>query len=315
VTPVAPSRLTVVRPGARLLGALPSGAVQAVLAPVLRSFPAKFGMPRGGARGPAATMAYREAYPAADVQSFLRAWTKSRAAGMALALTYLARQGSGRAGGIARCDSEGGSGPEVIAFLHTSIDPVPVLSLLDRSRVSDYRWVMWPVHRGPETADEWKDERDFLLRLGSVSPELEAILLPVTTPGWLQTAIRHLRNGGRVLVAADAPFDGKRDAQTTVSVGQTGFPLAPTIELLARLGRAELRVLLPTRARGSTWVVDTRAADSAEELARSLSAWIAGHPMEWAGWPFIANRRRLFAIRDGTSASAWSELRADWLHT
>jgi hypothetical protein len=292
--------------GARLFAALPAGPTQKVTARLLRRFPTTYGMPRGGARAPAVVTAYGKAYPERDATRFVHEWSAARAEAMAQALYFLAQRTARGRSDVARTDSDGGPGGAVIAFLHTGIDPVPAMAMLDmfhQNAGPTYRWVMWPVHRGPETAQRWKDERDFLLRVGFMPPEIEDTLLPVTTADWFPTAIRHLRRGGRLLIAADAPFDGLRDAEVLVKVGQTSFPLTPAIELLRKLGRSSLRVLLPRRGKDGAWIANAVPVDSAEDMADAISRWIDSHPLDWAGWPFIVARRQLPKVRDGSSLS------------
>jgi hypothetical protein len=299
----ADTRLTEMGLIARVAAALPPAPVQAVATRGLHLFPTTYGLPRGGARDRAVRAAYHEAFPDADVDSFVRAWSRSRARGMAFALTFLARQSKGPGGAIAACDDAPLSGPAVIAFLHTSIDPVPVMALLESGPLEQYRWVMWPAHRGPETAQRWKDERDFMLRLGSTSAALDAILLDVSTPNWLPEAVRHLRRGGRILIAADAPFDGDRGSDLSVTVGGARLPLTSTMETLARLGGGGLYLLVPDRPQPGTRRIDLRPVGAGDELAQGIGEWIASQPLEWAGWPFITDRRQLHKIRNGTSAS------------
>ncbi len=291
------------RAGARLLSALPSAPVVALTARVLHRFPTTYGMPRGGARVTAAVAGYREAFPEANAEDFLRAWSNNRAKGLAFTIAFLARKTAGRSGGLAHSGSDGGRGAAVVVFIHTNIDPVPVMALLDASPQNDYLWAMFPVNRGPETNQRWKDDRDVLLSLGSLPPQLEEILLSVTSPSWLPTAIRHLRNGGRVLIAADSAFDGDREAEVAITVGDARLPLTPAIEMLARLGRADLHLLLPELKRDGPVPVETRPVSSASELADLISRWIAAHPLDWAGWPFIAARRKMSTVRNGTSIS------------
>jgi hypothetical protein len=177
------------------------------------------------------------------------------------------------------------------------------MALLESGPLEQYRWVMWPAHRGPETAQRWKDERDFMLRLGSTSAALDAILLDVSTPNWLPEAVRHLRRGGRILIAADAPFDGDRGSDLSVTVGGARLPLTSTMETLARLGGGGLYLLVPDRPQPGTRRIDLRPVGAGDELAQGIGEWIASQPLEWAGWPFITDRRQLHKIRNGTSAS------------
>jgi hypothetical protein len=192
----------------------------------------------------------------------------------------------------------------VMVFLHTSIDPLPVMALLQTSPPKNYRWVMWPVHHGPETAENWKDERSFLLRFGAPSPDIEAMLLSVLDRGWLATAITHLRAGGRILIAADAPFDGGREATDVITVGQAQLPLTPVIETLARVGKADLRLLLPQPAGRQSWQVNATPVNSVGDLTERIGGWIQAHPLDWAGWPFLTARRQMSQIRERRDGSS-----------
>jgi len=280
--------------GIRLASTLPEETARAILAPGLVRFPQLWGLEVGGQRVKHATQAYRQAFPASSEKRFAEEWMRARGEAMAAVLPFLARWARGRPSSRITPAADlqlPEKGPVLIAALHYSIDPAVQLSCMAAATRDDFIWPVYPFHAGVE------DDRELWLGGTTAPHSVTHMLRSITSPDWILDAAGHLRCGGAVFLAMDAPFDRNRRARHSIQIGEANMPLAPSIELLAALGGVRLFFASPRRQGPHSWTVDLQPADDVEELAQAAAAWISDHSLEWAGWPHILWREQAVSMR------------------
>lgn len=289
----------------RTLPWFPERTNQLAMGEAFARWPGLWGMTPSGARFQGSRRALERAFPDEDVDRLLSEWVRARGRGMGACVNYLARWAKGRPSRLIRPTPEFGlpDGPCVFAFLHYSIDPIVHLACMSAAPGRRVRCVNYPIQ------PEIEDDRELWLAGAEIPPEIAEMLLMVTDPRWVATGIDHLREGGAIFMALDAPFDAYRPAMTTIPVGRTQLPLAPSVELFADVEDVQLVLAWPYPGSRGSWMLDVRQAASVEELAGLAGEWIESHLEHWAGLPFLAwrhdatvmreNVRRLRARADG----------------
>lgn len=281
--------------GRSVLPLLPERPSQRVMGAVLGRWPQLWGLSEtdkglGGAR-----RAFELAFPDQDVEEFLARWVQARSQGMATSLNYLARWIRGRDSRLVQLapQIQMPKGPHVVAFLHYSIDPTAQLACLPgREDDLSVRWPFYPMEGGVE------DDRELWLAGGAVPPHITEMLLSITDPRWLSVAVSHLREGGTVFIAIDAPYDSNSSARNWVLVGQARLPIAPSIEMFSRIEDVQLTFAWPRQESRSSWLIDAKRVDDVDELAQLAGAWIEAHHEHWAGWPFVVWREKTMTMRE-----------------
>lgn len=265
---------------------------------MLRRWPGLWGMFCEGKRVHATRQAYRQAFPHEDADAFMAEWIAARGDDLAASMIHMARVAAGRRSrllcGESRIESEVGQ-PSVIAILHYSIDPVLSLALLRANPMHSFRLPMYPFLPTVE------DDRALWFAHCTIPAHIERTLLPVTASAWLIETVRHLEGGGDVIVAIDAPFDGKRPSATQLQIGDIGMPLAASVELLIERTGAQLLFASPKPSPQRTWSPQLEAVADTSELAVLARRWIETHPLSWAGWPFLLWREPSVSMRRNVS--------------
>jgi hypothetical protein len=187
--------------------------------------------------------------------------------------------------------------PCVVTYLHCAIDPAMQIALLASNRRHLFRWVVFPTQPGEPL--RWGGERERALFLGGRAiPEwISETLLCVTEPSWPIDALSHIRHGGSILIALDAPLESSRPPVASLRIGQATMPISPAIDLLASAGGARLVFVWPERRSDDSWAL--RCADFADmtALAAAASRWIDGHRVVWGGWPYLTWRLKATELR------------------
>ena len=284
--------------GQRILPLVPEPVGRGALTGVLRRWPSLWGMFDDSKRLRAARHAYQLAFPGEDAEDFTTQWLASRGAGLAASLTHMARESAGRSSRMIDGGSEihiADDGPCVIALLHYSIDPVLGLTLLAANPERDFRWPLYPPQPGVE------DDRALWLAGRRIPEAIERALLPITASSWLVDAVRHVKDGGDLFIAMDAPFDRRRSPTTFLRIGQVALPLAASIELLARRTEAQLLFAWPEAQPGKTWILHLDGVADTHELAAAATRWIEENRCHWAGWPYLRWRENSVAMRRNVS--------------
>jgi hypothetical protein len=290
------NRLRLVRVGKRILPFVPEQASRAGLARLLRRTPEMWGWSTESERRRYACRSYRCAFPQEDYSAFMSELIAQKASGLATSITYLTRKDPHRTGHNWKAAlSLSNDAPCLITYLHYTIDPLAQLVFLAHNPHFDWRWAVFPIQPGEEL--RWEDERALLLADSDVSPRIAERFLSVTHAGWLVNAVRHMRRGGSVLIAMDAPLDSRRVPSAALDVGCTSMPLSPAIEVLARERGVRLIFLWPEEVRPHTWALRCSEWSDPTQLAAAASRWIAEHPTQWAGWPYVTWRHSPVEMR------------------
>jgi hypothetical protein len=278
----------------RTLPWLPEWSNQLVMGGAFSRWPGLWGLTASSARFQESRLTLERAFPDQDVDRLLSEWVRARGRGMGVCVNYLARWKKGRPTRLIRPTPGFGlpDGPCVFAFLHYSIDPVVQLACMSAAPGRSVRCVTYPIQ------PEIEDDRELWLAGAEIPPEIAEMLLKVTDPRWVATGIDHLREGGAIFMALDAPFDAYRPAMTTIPVGQTQLPLAPSVELFADVDDVQLVLAWPYPGPRGSWMLDVRRAASVDELAGLAEEWIELHLEHWAGLPFLTWRLDAPAMRD-----------------
>ncbi|HET8814605.1 MAG TPA: hypothetical protein VFM51_06585 [Solirubrobacterales bacterium] len=183
----------------------------------------------------------------------------------------------------------------MFAALHYSIDPLVQLACMSAAPDRRIRCANYPMQPGVE------DDRELWLTGTETPPRIAETLLQITDPRWVTTGIDHLREGGTIFMAVDAPFDGNRPASTTIRAGRSRLPLTPSVELFAEVENVRLVLAWPYPRSKRSWALDARQAASVEELAGLAGEWIGSHPEHWAGWPYLLWRENATAMRENVT--------------
>lgn len=281
----------------RTLPWLPEKPTQVAMGGAFARWPGLWGLTPSGARFRGSRQAFERAFPDQDVDRLLSEWVMARGRGMATCVTYLSRWSKGRRSRIIHPAPgfELPDGPCVFAFLHYSIDPLVQLACLAAAPGRRVRYANYPMQ------PEIEDDRELWLAGAEIPAEIDEMLLMVTDPRWVATGIDHLREGGTIFMALDAPFDAYRPAMTTIPVGRTHLPLAPSVELFAGVEDVRLVLAWPYPRSRTSWTLDVRQVGCVDELAGLAGEWIASHQEHWAGLPFLAWRGTATAMRENVS--------------
>jgi hypothetical protein len=281
-----------------LLVISPERLGRAVVASTLRRFPGLWGWSEKSYRRRFECSAYRHAHPGDDAEAFLTKAIHLRAMGYATSMTYMARTQAGRDSALIAPVALP-AGPCVIAYLHYAIDPAMQLSLLAANRDRAFRWVVYPQSPPgrPPRGELRHDFRHNVWLSGSSIPDAIAkTFLYVTDPSWLLAAVRHVRAGGIMLIALDAPVDARRPASAFLTVGQARVPVSPAIDLLARKG-VRLLFVSPELGRDGTWTVRYEQVEDTAALAAAASRWIDANRFYWTSWTSLMLRREATKLR------------------
>jgi hypothetical protein len=281
-----------------LLAISPERLGRAVLAGTLRRFPGLWGWSEKSYRRRFECSAYRHAHPHDDAEAFLNRAIRLRATAYATSMTYMARTQAGRHSSLI-VPAALPTGPCVIAYLHYAIDPALQLSLLAANRDREFRWVVYPQSPPgrPPRGELRRDFRHNLWLSGSSIPDaIEETFLHVTDPSWLLAAVRHVRGGGSMLIALDAPVDARRSASAFLTVGQAQVPVSPAIDVLARKG-ATLLFVSPELGPGGAWTLRYEQVEEAAALAAAASRWIDANRSYWTSWTSLMLRRGATKLR------------------
>jgi hypothetical protein len=284
-----------------LLAIFPERAARAVLASTLRRFPGLWGWSEKSYRRRFESSAYLRAHPREDADAFLARAIDLRATAYATSMTYMARTQAGRDSALIAPVALP-TGPCVIAYLHYAIDPAMQLSLLAANSDREFRWVVYPQSPPgrPPRGELRRDFRHNLWLSGSSIPDAIAkTFLYVTDPSWLLAAVRHVRGGGSMLIALDAPVDARRPASAFLSVGQARVPVSPAIDLLVGKG-VTLLFVWPELGRDGVWTSRYEKVDDTAALAAAAGRWIDVNRSHWTSWTSLMLRREATRLRTAT---------------
>ena len=282
-----------------LLRCLPERASRAALAKVLERCPQLWGWSSESDRWSATCRSYQRAFPREDAGSFTAEVVGARAHALATSAIYMARTQAGRGSGLLQplVLSSAEEMPCVVTYLHCAIDPAMQVALLASNRRRLFRWVVFPTQPGEPL--RWGGERERALLLGGRAiPEwIAETLLSVTEPSWPIDALSHIKHGGSILIALDAPLDSSRPPVASLRVGQATMPISPAIDLLVRAGGARLLFVWPERRSDDAWVLRCAHFANTTALAAAASRWIDGHRLIWGGWPYLTWRLKAVELR------------------
>jgi hypothetical protein len=281
----------------RALSRLPERCGRTILASVLRLCPGLWGWSTDGYRWRLTRSAYQDAFPHDDVDAFMTEIVMARASAFATSMTYLARTQADRHSDLIEplllADSD--ETPSIVTYLHYAIDPSLQVALLAANHSRDFRWVVYPPP--PHEPLRWEHEPDLYLAGSMIPHSIFETMLPVTESSWLITALRHVRYGGSILIALDAPVDSRRAPVAWVRVGQAAMPISPAIDLLAGVTDAQLLFVWPERRANNTWTLQCQHAADTTSLAATTSRWIDEHRIHWAGWSCLNSRVEAIEMR------------------
>jgi hypothetical protein len=280
--------------GTRLLPRLPERTTQRVLGRILGRWPELWGLSDDGEHVRSTRQAFRLAFPAEDADRFVQSWLTARGNALAISLDYMARWLVGRKSRMVRLRSSfrlQGPGPFVVVCLHYSLEPVIQLAVLAAHPDLSFRWPIYPVLPNIE------DYRVLWLSRSKLPSRVAITLLSIADAKWAVDVLAHLRGGGSLLMALDAPLDGHRRANTTIAIGELRVPIAPSIEIFVRMSGAQLVYASPRREPDGTWTLDLVHVADIEELAALAAEWILTHREEWAGWPYVVWREEAAEMR------------------
>jgi len=292
-----------------LLPHLPERWSRAVLANVLKRCPQLWGWSSKGDRRSVTRRSYQRAFPHDDARSFMAEVVSGRAHGLATSAVYIARTQAGRDSSLVEplVLSSAEEMPCVVTYLHCAIDPAMQIALLASNRRHLFRWVVFPTQPGEPL--RWGGERERALLLGgrAIPAWISETLLSVTEPSWPIDALSHIRQGGSVLIALDAPLESSRPPGASLRIGRATMPISPAIDLLARAGGARLLFVWPERRSDDSWALRCACFADTTALAAAASRWIDAHRVAWGGWPYLTWRvkatelRRIVADDDATT--------------
>lgn len=282
-----------------LLCNLPERWGRNVLAGALRRCPGLWGWSSKSDRRSFTRSSYRQAFPLEDAGDFVSEVLSARARALATGMTYMARTQAGRSSSLVRPLTLPGAGetPCIVTYLHCAIDPAIQLALLAANRGRPFRWVVFPTQPGEPL--RWGGERERALFLtGRAIPDwISETLLSVTASSWPIEALRHLRRGGSIFLALDAPLDSRREASASLAIGQARMPISPAIDLLAGASGAQLLLVWAERDIDDTWTLRCERFADTTALAAAASDWIDGNRAFWGGWPYLAWRLKATELR------------------
>lgn len=282
----------------QMLPVLPEALCRAALGGALSRWPALWGMFDEGKRVRATRQAYSLAFPDEDADAFIAEWVAARGDDLAASMIHMARVIAGRRSrllcGESRIAGDRGR-PSIVALLHYSIDPVLSLALMAANPIRSFRVPIYPFLPSVE------DDRALWIARCAIPVHIERALLPVTQSAWLIEALRHMEAGGDVIIAMDAPFDGKRASATSLRIGGITMPLAGSVELLVERTGAQLLFAAPMPVTKKVWSLQLEAVANTHELAETAARWIEAHQLSWAGWPFLLWRDPSVSMRCAVS--------------
>lgn len=285
------------------LSRCPEPCGRAILAAVLRLCPQLWGWAATDPRWRFTRTAYQDAFPHEDVEAFMTRIVMARASAFATSMTYLARTHAGRHSELIEpllLEDFAGT-PCIVAYLHYAIDPSLQLALIAANHSHRFRWVVYPPP--PHEPLRWQHGPDLYLA-GSVIPHaISDTLLPVTESSWVITALRHVKRGGSVLIALDAPVDSRRAPVAWLKVGQVAMPISPAIDLLAGVHGARLLFVWPERRANDTWTLRCQQVADTASLGATASRWIDEHRQFWGGWPCLTSRLQATEMRSRPTAA------------
>lgn len=281
----------------RALPRLPERPTQLAMGETFARWPGLWGLTASGKRVRTARQALERALPDQDVERLLAEWVRAKGRGMAACVNYLSRWTRRRPSRLIRPAPgfELPDGPCVVAALHYSIDPMVQLACMAAAPGRSVRCANYPMQPGVE------DDRELWLAGAETPSEITETLLSITDPRWVATGVEHLRQGGTLFMAIDAPFDANRPAATTITAGRSQLPLTPSVELFAAVEGVQLVLVSPQPRSRTTWTFDVRRAASVEELAGHAGEWIEAHREHWAGWPYLVWRENATAMRENVA--------------
>jgi hypothetical protein len=275
--------------GQQALPYLPERLSRALLEKALRPHPELWGWSTESDRRYFACESYRRAFPEEDAEAFLAAATGERARALATSLTYIARTQAGRRSGLIEPHGLEGSiqEPCIVAHLHYSIDPVIQLALLAANTRGRLKWAVYPAQ--PDGTFRREGERSLFLA-ATIPDSISEALLYVNEPSWLVAGLRHVKQGGSLLIALDSLLDSRRPSSASLSVGQATMPISPAIDLLAGIGGARLLFAWPEPRPNGTWNLHCDRFADLSSLAIAASRWIERNRVLWTGWPYLTWR-------------------------
>jgi hypothetical protein len=291
------ARLCLVPLVRRALARHPERCGRAIVASLLRLCPRLWGWSPSGNRWRLTRAAYQDAFPHESVDAFMTQIVTARAAGFATSMTYLARTQADRHSDLIQPLLLAGfdQTPCIVTYLHYAIDPSLQLSLLAANRGRDFRWIVYPPP--PHKPLRWEHEPDLYLAGSKIPRSIFETMLPVTDSSWLIAALRHVRRGGSILIALDAPVDSRRAPAAWIRVGRAAMPISPAIDLLASENHAQLLFAAPERQAKDTWALRCEPATDTTALAAAAGRWIDEHRTYWAGWSCLTSRLEAIEMR------------------
>jgi hypothetical protein len=188
-----------------------------------------------------------------------------------------------------------------VTYLHYVIDPSLQLALIAGNHNHRFRWVVYPPP--PHEPLRWGHGPDLYLAGSPIPHSIFNTLLPVSDSSWIITALRHVRHGGSVLIALDAPVNSRRAPVEWLRVGQTAMPISPAIDLLAGEDGARLLFVWPQRRANDTWAVQCQQVADTAALGSTASRWIDEHRLDWGGWPCLTSRLAATDMRRSPTAA------------
>jgi hypothetical protein len=247
--------------------------------------------------------AYQDAFPHEDLEAFMTEIVMARSRAFATSMTYLARTQAGRHSDLIEplLLRDFDETPCIVTYLHYAIDPSLQLALIAANHSHDFRWVVYPPP--PHEPLRWGHGPDLYLAGSGIPQSIRETLLPVTESSWMITALRHVRRGGSVLIALDAPVDSRRAPVAWLRVGQAAMPISPAIDLLASAHGAQLLFVSPERDANDRWTLRCQHVADTAALGATASRWIDGHRLYWGGWPCLTSRLRATEMRRRPTAA------------
>jgi hypothetical protein len=276
---------------------------RAILASVLRLCPQLWGWSTNDPRWRFTRSAYQDAFPHEDVEAFMTKIVVARAGAFATSMTYLARTQAGRHSDLIEplLLGEFDETPCIVTYLHYAIDPSLQLALIAANHSRQFRWVVYPPP--PHEPLRWGHGPDLYLAGSAIPQSISETLLAVTEPSWVITALRHVRHGGSVLIAVDAPVDSRRAPVAWLRVGQAAMPISPAIDLLAGVDGARLLFVWPERRANNTWTLRCQHLADTAALSATASRWIDEHRPYWGGWLCLTSRLEATEMRRRPTAA------------
>ena len=228
---------------------------------------------------------------------------RTRASAFATSMTYLARTQAGHHSDLIEplLLRDFDETPCIVTYLHYAIDPSLQLALIAGDYSHHFRWVVYPPP--PHEPLRWQHGPDLYLAGSAIPQSIFKTLLPVTESSWVITALRHVRHGGSVLIALDAPVDLRRAPAAWLRVGRVAMPISPTIDLLAGVHDARLLFAWPERRANDTWTLRCEHVADTAALGATASRWIDEHRLYWGGWPCLTSRLKATEMRRRPTAS------------